>query len=55
MIRYTTPALEFDVEAVDLTENLDFYYRYNSNNTGTINGTYTARVYGIKLYDLIGG
>lgn len=25
MIRYTTPALEFDVEAVDLTENLDVY------------------------------
>ena len=31
------------------------YYRYNSNNTGTINGSYTARVYGLKLYDLIGG
>lgn len=37
------------------TMTLAFYYRYNSNNTGTINGTYTARVYGIKLYDLIGG
>lgn len=31
------------------------YYRYNSNNTGTINNSYTARVYGVKLYDLIGG
>lgn len=31
------------------------YYRYNSNSTGTLNGTYTARVYGVKLYDLIGG
>lgn len=31
------------------------YYRYNSNHTGTINGNYTARVYGLKLYDLIGG
>lgn len=37
------------------TMTLTFYYRYNSNNTGTINGTYTARVYGVKLYDLIGG
>lgn len=37
------------------TMTLAFYYRYNSNNTGTINGTYTARVYGVKLYDLIGG
>lgn len=37
------------------TMTIPFYYRYNSNNTGTINGTYTARVYGVKLYDLIGG
>ena len=37
------------------TMTLTFYYRYNSNNTGTINGTYTARIYGLKLYDLIGG
>lgn len=37
------------------TMTLAFYYRYNNNNTGTINGTYTARVYGLKLYDLIGG
>ena len=37
------------------TMTITFYYRYNSNNTGTINGTYTARVYGLKLYDLIGG
>jgi len=37
------------------TMTIPFYYRYNSNNTGTINGTYTARVYGLKLYDLIGG
>ena len=28
------------------------YKRYNSNNTGTINGSYTARVYGVKLRDL---
>lgn len=37
------------------TMTLTFYQRYNSNSTGTLNGTYTARVYGVKLYDLIGG
>ena len=37
------------------TLSIPLYYRYNSNNTGTINGTYTARVYGLKLFDLIGG
>jgi len=37
------------------TMSIPIYYRYNSNNTGTINGTYTARVYGVKLYDLVGG
>ena len=37
------------------TLNMTVYYRYNSNSTGTLNGTYTARVYGIKLIDLIGG
>ena len=37
------------------TLSLPIYYRYNSNNTGTINGNYTARVYGIVLIDLIGG
>lgn len=37
------------------TMTISFYYRYNNNNTGTINGAYTARVYGLKLYDLIGG
>ncbi len=31
------------------------YSCYNSTQSGTINGTYTARVYGVKLYDLIGG
>ena len=35
--------------------SIPLYYRYNSNYTGTINGNYTARVYGLKLYDLIGG
>lgn len=37
------------------TMTLTFYYRYNTNSTGTLNGTYTARVYGLKLYELIGG
>lgn len=37
------------------TMTMTVYYRYNSNSTGTLNGTYTARVYGVKLYDLIGG
>ena len=37
------------------TLTLAIYYRYNSNSTSTLNGTYTARVYGIKLIDLIGG
>lgn len=31
------------------------YRRYNSTYTGTINGSYTTRVYGIKVCDLIGG
>ena len=31
------------------------YRKYNSTSTGTINGDYTCRVYGIKLVDLIGG
>ena len=29
------------------------YYRYNSNNSGTINGDYTAHVYGLKLVDYV--
>lgn len=41
--------------ASNSTLTLTVYYRYNSNSTGTLNGTYTARVYGIKLIDLIGG
>ena len=31
------------------------YQRYNSSQTGTINASYTTRVYGVKLYELIGG
>lgn len=34
---------------------LAFYQKYNSTSTGTMNGNYTARTYGLNLYDLIGG
>ncbi len=37
------------------TLTIPFFYRYNPTNTGTINGSYTARIYGLKLYELIGG
>ena len=37
------------------TATIPMYQRYNSTSTGTINGAYTTRVYGVKLYDLIGG
>ena len=56
--RQSTSAYGIYVNAATVsggTMTLTFYYRYNSTNTGTINGTYTARVYGLKLYDLIGG
>ena len=56
--RQSTSAYGIYVNAATVsssTMTLTLYYRYNSNNTGTINGTYTARVYGLKLYDLIGG
>ena len=56
--RQSTSAYGIYVNAATVsnsTMTLTFYYRYNSNNTGTINGSYTARVYGLKLYELIGG
>lgn len=56
--RQSTTAYGIYVNAATVSSNtmtMTVYRRYNSNNTGTINGTYTARVYGIKLYDLIGG
>ena len=34
---------------------IPMYQRYNSTQTGTINGNYTTRVYGVNLYELIGG
>ena len=30
------------------------YQRYNNTSTGTINGTYTTKVYGVKLQSLLG-
>lgn len=45
------------VSAGDTGDNgqavITIYQRYNSTQTGTINGTYTMRVYGVKIYDLI--
>lgn len=37
------------------TLTMPLYARYSSSGTRTIDGDYTARVYGVKLYDLIGG
>lgn len=56
--RQSTTAYGVYVNSASVSSNtltLTVYYRYNSNSTGTLNGTYTARVYGIKLIDLIGG
>lgn len=56
--RQSTSAYGVYVNAASASSNtltLTIYYRYNSNSTGTLNGSYTARVYGVKLYDLIGG
>lgn len=56
--RQSTTAYGVYINAASVSSNtltLTVYYRYNSNSTGTLNGTYTARVYGIKLIDLIGG
>ena len=56
--RQSTSAYGIYVNAATVsgtTMTITFYYRYNSNNTGTINNSYTARVYGLKLIDLIGG
>lgn len=56
--RQSTSAYGVYVNSATVSNNtmtLTIYYRYNNNSTGTLNGTYTARVYGVKLYDLIGG
>lgn len=36
------------------TATITIYQRYNSSYTTTIDGNYTARVYGVKLYELFG-
>lgn len=56
--RQSTSAYGVYINAASASSNtltLTVYYRYNSNSTGTLNGTYTARVYGVKLIDLVGG
>ena len=56
--RQSTSAYGVYINAASASNNtltLTVYYRYNNNSTGTLNGTYTARVYGIKLIDMIGG
>ncbi len=56
--RQSTTAYGVYINGASVSSNtltLTVYYRYNSNSTGTLNGTYTARVYGIKLIDLISG
>ena len=37
------------------TATFPMYSRYNSTRSGTINGNYKTRIYGVKLCDLIGG
>lgn len=37
------------------TLSMPIYVRRNNSYTSTINGAYTARVYGVKMLDLIGG
>ena len=56
--RQSTTAYGVYINTASVSSNtltLTVYDKYNSNHTGTLNGTYTARVYGIKLIDLIGG
>lgn len=56
--RQSTSAYGVYINAASVSSNtltLTVYYKYSNINTGTLNGTYTARIYGVKLYDLIGG
>lgn len=56
--RQSTTAYGVYINTASVSSNtltLTVYDKYNSNSTGTLNGTYTARVYGVKLIDLIGG
>lgn len=45
----------YSVSISNGTATIPIYTRYNSTQTGTINNSYTTRVYGVKLYNLIGG
>lgn len=45
----------YSVSISNGSATLTMYQRYNSTQTGTINGSYTTRVYGVNLYNLIGG
>lgn len=45
----------YSTSASGNTLTMTVYFRANTSYAGTINGDYTARVYGIKLIDLIGG
>lgn len=54
--RQSTTAYGVYVNAASVsgsTMTMTIYYRYNNNSTGTLNGSYTARIYGVKLYDLL--
>ena len=56
--RQSTTAYGIYPNAVTITNgsaSITIYQRYNSTQTGTINGSYTMRVYGVKIYDIIGG
>lgn len=56
--RQSTSGYGIYINSASMSSNtltMTVYYRTNSNYSGTINGNYTARVYGIKLIDLIGG
>lgn len=35
------------------TATIPMYQRYNSTQTGTINGNYTTKVYGVRIYTLV--
>lgn len=43
----------FSVDISDGVATITIYMKYNSTYTGTINGDYTACVYGLNLHDLM--
>ena len=43
----------YTVSIADGNATIKMYQRYNSTQTGTINGNYTTKVYGIKAVDLL--